>query len=153
MTGPFCAGADLSEFGTAPSRAIARYVRWERDVWGVLMSLPIPTIAAVHGFALGSGLEIALGCDFRIAAEDAQLGLPEVSLGFIPAAGGSQTLPRVVGRSAASAMLLTAERVNARKALDIGLVHEVVAPEDLLDRCEELVRELILDGAQSIRLC
>ena len=139
----FCAGADLSEFGTAPSRVIARYVRWERDVWGVLMSLPIPTIAAVHGFALGSGLEIALGCDFRIAAEDAQLGLPEVSLGFIPAAGGSQTLPRVVGRSAASAMLLTAERVNARKALDIGLVHEVVAPEDLLDRCEELGRELI----------
>ena len=138
----FCAGADLTEFGTAPSRVIARYVRWERDVWGKLMALRIPTIAALQGFALGSGLELALCCDFRIAAEDAQLGLPEASLGFIPAAGGSQTLPRVVGQSAASAMLLTAERVSARRTLDIGLVHDVVAPEDLLDRSEELAREL-----------
>lgn len=134
----FCAGADLSEFGTAPSRVIARYVRWERDVWGTLMSLRIPTIAAIQGFALGSGLEIALCCDIRIATEDSRLALPEVSLGFIPAAGGSQILPRVVGRSAAVAMLLAAERVDAPKAYEIGLVHEVVSSETLMDRCEEL---------------
>ncbi|MDO8751283.1 MAG: enoyl-CoA hydratase/isomerase family protein, partial [Dehalococcoidia bacterium] len=93
----FCAGADLTEFGTAPSQAIARQVRWERDVWGLFVSLDIPLVAAVHGFVLGSGLEMALLCDIRIAAEDAIFGLPETSLGMLPAAGGTQTLPRVIG--------------------------------------------------------
>ena len=87
----FCAGADLTEFGTAPSQRIARQVRWERDVWGVLMDLPIPTIAALHGYVFGSGLELALCCDIRIAAPNAIFGLPETSLGFIPAAGATQT--------------------------------------------------------------
>ncbi len=90
----FCAGADLSEFLTAPSPVIARQVRWERDVWGAFLSLPQPIIAALHGYVLGSGIEIALCCDLRIAAEDARFGLPEASLGIIPAAGGTQTLPR-----------------------------------------------------------
>ncbi|MFQ5933931.1 MAG: enoyl-CoA hydratase/isomerase family protein [Dehalococcoidia bacterium] len=139
----FCAGADLTEFGTAPSRVIARQVRWERDVWGALLSLRIPTIAAIHGYALGSGLEIVLCCDLRIAAEDAQLGLPEASLGFIPAAGGTQTLPRVIGRSAALGMLLTAQRVDAREAFQIRLVHEVVPRERLIHRCNEIAQGFI----------
>lgn len=140
----FCAGADLTEFGTAPSMVMARKVRWERDVWGVLLSLRKPTIAALHGYVLGSGLEIAMCCDLRIAAESAQLGLPEVSLGFIPAAGGTQTLPRIVGSSEALEMLLAAERIDAHCAYQMGLVHEVVPRKDLMNRCEETTRKLLL---------
>src|SRR4030042_6120639 len=93
----FCAGADLSEFLTAPSPVIARQVRWERDIWGQFLSLPQPLIAALHGYVLGSGIEMALCCDIRMAADDARFGLPETGLGIIPAAGGGQTLPRVIG--------------------------------------------------------
>ena len=95
----FCAGADLSEFLTAPTPVIARQVRFGRDVWGLFLSLPQPLIAAVHGYVLGSGIEIALCCDIRIASEDVRFGLPEVGLGIIPAAGGTQTLPRAIGRA------------------------------------------------------
>jgi enoyl-CoA hydratase/carnithine racemase len=97
----FCAGADLTEFLTAPSPVVARQVRWERDVWGLFLSITKPLIAALHGYVLGSGLEIALCCDIRLASEDTQFGLPEVGLGIIPAAGGSQTLPRMIGRAKA----------------------------------------------------
>ena len=93
----FCAGADLTEFGTAPSQVTARRVRWERDVWGLFLGIRKPSIAALHGFVLGSGVEMALLCDIRIAAEDAVFGMPEVALGMMPAAGGTQTLPRVLG--------------------------------------------------------
>ena len=92
----FCAGADLTEFLTAPSPVIARQVRWERDVWGLFLSIPQPIIAALHGYVLGDGLEIALCCDIRIASEDARFGVPEPGLGIIPAAGGTQTDHRVV---------------------------------------------------------
>ena len=139
----FCAGADLTEFGTAPSRVIAREVRWERDIWGTLLSLRVPTIAALHGYVLGSGLEIALCCDLRIAAENAQLGFPEASLGFIPAAGGTQTLPRVGGLSAALGMLLTARLIDARRAYEMRLVHEAVPQEQLPDRCETIAQKFI----------
>ena len=88
----FCAGADLTEFGSAPSQVIARQVRWERDVWGQLVNLDKPVVAAVHGYCIGSGLEIALLCDLRIAATGTVFALPEVQLGMIPAAGGTQTL-------------------------------------------------------------
>ncbi len=92
----FCVGADLTEFGTAPSPIIARQVMWERDVWGLLNGLKQPLIAAVHGYVFGSGMELALFCDIRIASDDAVFGLPEVSLGMIPAAGGTQMLPSVI---------------------------------------------------------
>jgi len=97
----FCAGADLSEFLTAPSPVIARQVRWERDLWGLFLSLTQPLIGALHGYVLGSGIEMALCCDLRIASEDAKFGLPEAGLGIIPAAGATQTLPRVVGQAKA----------------------------------------------------
>ena len=89
----FCAGADLTEFGTAPSQTVARRVRWERDVWGQLLEVPAPVVAAVHGYCIGSGIEIALLCDIRIGAEGAVFAMPEVQLGMIPAAGGTQTVP------------------------------------------------------------
>jgi enoyl-CoA hydratase len=128
----FCVGADLTEFGTAPSPLIARQVRWERDVWGLFASMKQPLIAAIHGYALGSGTEIALFCDIRIASDDAVFGLPEVSLGMIPAAGGSQTLPRILGRGRALQMLLCCDRIDAQEALRIGLVDKVVERAELL---------------------
>lgn len=88
----FCAGADLSEFLTAPSPVAARRVRAERDIWRLFVALEKPLIAAVHGYVLGSGLEIASYCDIRIAAEKTHFGLPEVGLGIIPGAGGTQTI-------------------------------------------------------------
>ena len=96
----FCAGADLTEFGTAPSQAVARQVRWERDIWGLFLALGKPLVAAMRGYVIGSGVEIACLCDIRIAADDAQFAMPEVALGMIPAAGGTQTLRRVDGRAA-----------------------------------------------------
>jgi len=138
----FCAGADLSEFLTAPSPTIARQVRWERDIWGLFLSLPQPLIAALHGYVLGSGIEMALCCDLRIASEDAQFGLPEVGLGVIPAAGATQTLPRIAGRAAALEMMLTGRRIGARKALDMGLVNRVVAKSELLLVVEDMARQI-----------
>jgi len=128
----FCAGADLSEFLTAPSPVIARRVRWQRDVWGLLLGLPQPLIAALHGYVLGSGLEIALCCDIRIASLEARFGLPEMGLGIIPAAGGSQTLPRTVGRARALEMLMANRWIDSREAWRIGLVNRVVARDELV---------------------
>ena len=86
----FCAGADLTEFGTAPSQIVARRVRWQRDVWGQVLNLHKPVVAAIHGYCIGSGLEIALLCDLRIAADDAVFSMPEVHLGMIPAAAAAK---------------------------------------------------------------
>ena len=138
----FCTGADLTEFGTAPSRVIARQVRWERDVWGQFLSLDKPIVAALHGYVIGSGIEMAMLCDIRIASDDAVFGLPEAALGMLPAAGGSQTIPRTVGRSRALEALLSNERMDAAKALDIGLVHRVVPRETLLDEALAQARQL-----------
>ncbi len=127
----FCAGADVKEFGTAPSFVEARRARRERDLWGLLLALPKPLVAAVHGWALGAGCELSLLCDLRIAAEDARFGLPEVNLGYIPSAGGTQTLPRVIPRGVALQMILSGEPVDAATALRLGLVHRVVPPAEL----------------------
>lgn len=138
----FCAGADLTEFLTAPSPIIARQVRWERDVWGLFLSIDKPIIAALHGYVLGDGIEIALCCDIRIAAEDAKFGVPEMGLGIIPAAGGSQTLPRVVGRARAMEMLLTGRWVGAEEAYKLKLVNQVVSREDLFPAADRLAAKI-----------
>jgi enoyl-CoA hydratase/carnithine racemase len=127
----FSAGADITEFGTAPSLIEAREARRQRDVWGLMAALPIPLIAAIHGFAYGAGLELSLYCDLRVAAEDARFALPEVSLGYIPSAGGTQTLPRHLGRSDALAMATSGEPIDAAEALSTGLVHAVVPRSEL----------------------
>ena len=146
----FCAGADLTEFGTAPSQAIARQVRFERDVWTRLLTLPKPTIAAIHGFCLGSGLEIALGCDLRIATPDARFGLPETNLGMIPAAGGTQTMPRIVGLSRALDLLLTGRTILADEALRIGLVNRVTPQDQLFAVAETLASELAQGDPEAV---
>lgn len=140
----FCAGADLTEFLTAPSPVIARQVRWKRDVWGLFLSITKPVIAALHGYVLGSGIEIALCCDIRLASEDAQFSLPELGLGIIPAAGGSQTLPRVIGKAKALEMLLTGRWLKAEEAHYLGLVNRVVPRRNLLSEAERIASKIKL---------
>ena len=138
----FCAGADLTEFGTAPSLVVARQVRWERDVWGQFIGLTVPVVVAVHGYCIGSGVEIALLADLRLAARGTVFALPEVQLGMIPAAGGTQTLPRNAGLGPSMEMLLTGQRFDDRVALKTGLITRVVPQEDLLDQAWEVARYL-----------
>ena len=138
----FCAGADLTEFGSAPSQAIARQVRWERDVWGQLHGLNVPTIAAVHGYCIGSGVETMLLCDLRIAADDTVFSMPELHLGMIPAAGGSQTLLRNANASATLDLLLTGRRISADEALAMGLITRVAPVPDLLRQAWDLAARL-----------
>ena len=127
----FSAGADISEFGTAPSYVEARRARRERDLWGLMLHLPKPLIAAVHGFALGAGCEMSLLCDLRVASDDASFGLPEVGLGYIPSAGGTQTLPRTIPPGVAMQMVLTGDPIDAQEAYRLQLVHRVVARDQL----------------------
>ena len=130
----FCAGADLTEFGTTPSRVVAREARYARDIWSLIRALPIPVIVAVHGYVIGSGIEMALCCDIRLATNDATFALPEVPLGMIPFAGGSQTLPRTIGRSRALDLLLTGRTISAQEAFEFGLIHQVTHKEDLMGK-------------------
>jgi enoyl-CoA hydratase/carnithine racemase len=138
----FCAGADLKEFLTAPSVVKARQIRSIRDLWSLFLSVPQPLIAALHGYVLGSGIEIALYCDLRIATPDVVFGLPEVSLGILPAAGGTQTLPRILGLSGALDMLLTGRRLSGQEAFNRGMVNQVVPREKLLQTAEELAYKI-----------
>ena len=147
----FCAGADLSEFLTAPTPIVARQVRFTRDVWGLFLSVPQPLIAALHGYVLGSGIEIALCCDIRIASEDTRFGLPEVGLGIIPAAGGTQTLPRIIGRAKALEMLLTNRWIDGREAYEVGLVNQLVPREKLFPTAEEMAKKIASYHPMAVR--
>ena len=140
----FCAGADLSEFLTAPPPVAARQVRFDRDIWGLFLSIPQPLIAALHGYVLGSGIEIALCCDIRIASDKARFALPEVGLGIIPAAGGSQTLPRTVRTGKAMELLFTGQLIDAGEACRIKLVNRVVPADQLLMTAKKMARKIAL---------
>jgi enoyl-CoA hydratase len=148
----FCAGADLSEFLTAPSPILAQQARWGRDVWGLFLDIPQPLIAAVHGYVLGSGLEIALCCDLRISSEEAQFGFPEAGLGIIPAAGGTQTLVRTVGRAHALEMLFCGRLIGAREAWRMGLINQVVARDELLEAARAMARKIASFNSKAVRL-
>ena len=148
----FCAGADLSEFLTAPSPNVARQVRYGRDIWTSLLNLPQPTIAALHGYVLGSGIEIAMCCDLRIASDDAQFGLPETGLGIIPGAGGTQILPRAIGLGKALEILLTGRRISAREANNIRLVNRVVPKKRLLTEAEDIARKIVSLNQVTVRV-
>ena len=147
----FCAGADLSEFLSAPSPVVARQVRFERDVWRLFLNIPQPLIAALHGYVLGSGIEIALCCDIRIASENSRFGMPEVDLGIIPAAGGTQTLPRTVGPGKALEMLLANPWINAEEAYHIGLVNRVVPIDEQLKAAEEIAKKIASCNPTAVR--
>ncbi len=129
----FSTGGDLHEFGLAPSPLVARWVRFRRDVWGRLRSLPIPTVAAIHGFTVGGGFEMALLCDIAIAADDTRICLPESGVGMIPGVAGTQTSSRRLGLGRALDLNITGRWIDARDALLVGLVAAVV-PRAELDR-------------------
>lgn len=134
----FSAGADISEFADRDPESILRYYRESGHVYEALAALPQPTVSAVHGYCLGGGLELALATDFRIADETAVLGFPEVGIGILPSSGGTMRTARLVGPARAKQLILLGGRLDARQALDAGLVTEVVAAGGALDRALEL---------------
>ena len=148
----FSAGADISEFGTAPSLLDARAARLRRDIWGLLGALDLPLVAALHGVVFGAGLELALACDLRVAAEDALLALPEVGLGYIPSAGGTQLLPRHLPAGEAARMILTGDPIDAERAYALGLVHAVVSPAELAEAAGVWAARLATADPLALRL-
>jgi len=145
----FSAGADISEFGTAPGIMDARRARHDRDVWALLLSLQAITVARMHGYCFGAGLELPLCCDYRIAASSASFALPEVTLAYIPSACGTQTLPRIVPPGVAAHLILSGEPVDSATASRWGLVHRVVPDTDLDAAVETgIVRLLAADPAE-----
>ena len=144
----FCAGADISEFGTAPSLMEARRSRHDRDLWGALITHRCATLAVMHGYCFGAGLELPLCCDIRIAAQGTTFALPEVTLGYIPSAGGTQTLPRTVPPGVAAHMILSGEPIETVAALRGGLV-DVVPDGSVETALEAAVEQLIAPGGNA----
>tara|TARA_B100000700_G_scaffold319621_2_gene415191 strand:+ start:18868 stop:19590 length:723 start_codon:yes stop_codon:yes gene_type:complete len=138
----FSAGADITEFGTAPSIIDARAARENRDLWDLMQSLDTPLIAALQGYSFGAGLEMALYCDLRVAEHNALFALPEVKLGYIPSAGGTQTLPRHIGASDSSMMITSGNSINAEKAYQIGLIQYLTDHSQYLQFAIDLALEI-----------
>lgn len=145
----FSAGADISEFGTAPSIMAARRARHDRDLWWLLVRHRCVTVARMHGYCYGAGLELPLFCDLRVASSDLRAALPEVSLAYIPSAGGTQMLPRIAPPGVAAQMILSGEPIDAEAALRWGIVDRVVPPGDLDAAVEEAVERALRDPAGS----
>ncbi|KAA6463036.1 enoyl-CoA hydratase [Acidobacteria bacterium AB60] len=146
----FAAGADIAELEAVAASDGADFSLRGQRVFRKLETLGKPVIACIRGFALGGGCELAMACSFRIAAEDAKLGQPEVKLGVIPGYGGTQRLPRLVGRGAALRLLLTGEIIGAAEALRIGLVDEVVPATELMNRAENLALNIAAQAPLAI---
>src|SRR5687767_6867761 len=134
----FAAGADIKEMETRDAVSMYRYIGDFQDVFTRLEKLPKITIAAINGYALGGGCELTLACDYRICADDSTLGQPEILLGVIPGAGGTQRLPRIVGVARAKDIIYTGRFVKADEALQIGLVHQVVPAAEVYDTAVKL---------------
>jgi enoyl-CoA hydratase len=147
----FVAGADIGELAQCDVQGGIAKSQGGMDLLFKMENLPKPIIAAVNGFALGGGCEIAMACDFRIASDNAQLGQPEVTLGMPPGYGGTQRLPRLVGAGMAKKLLYTGDRVKADEALRIGLVEEVVPAAELMTRCLELAGKIARRGPLAVR--
>jgi enoyl-CoA hydratase/carnithine racemase len=147
----FCAGSNVGEFETQRGPGGRERLEFEERVSRSLAELPIPTIAAIEGNALGGGLELALCCDLRIASSAARLGLPEVRLAVIPGSGGTQRLPRIVGPARAKELILTGRILDADEAARIGLVHEVVPPGGARARADALAEEIATRGPLAVR--
>ncbi len=138
----FCAGSDVREFSAIREQVVAAKLRRENDVWSRLEDLPQPTVAAVHGWALGGGLELALCCDLRVMDEDARIGLPEIHLGVFPGSGGPIRLVRLIGQSRAKALVYFGDPITAGDAERLGLVHRVVPRGQAIAAAVELARRL-----------
>ena len=139
----FVAGADISEFANfSESEGADLALQGQAVLFDFIENLSTPVIAAINGFALGGGLELAMSCHFRVASENAKMGLPEVTLGVIPGYGGTQRLPQLVGKGKAMEMILTAGMLNAEEAKSYGLVNYVLPQENLLDFCKEMGQKI-----------
>jgi enoyl-CoA hydratase len=149
----FVAGADISELSSqTPTIAKAR-ARAGQDVFRRFETSPKPVIAAVNGFALGGGCELALACHIRIASDKAKFGQPEVKLGTCPGYGGTQRLSRLIGKGRAIQLITTAEMIDAHEAFRIGLVNKVVAPENLMAATLEMMNTILANGPLAVALC
>jgi len=138
----FCSGADLKERKTMSHQEVQAFINNIRETFTMIEHLPQPVIAAINGIALGGGTELALACDLRIMAENAAMGLTETSLGIIPGAGGTQRLPRIVGKGVAKDLIFSARRVGAEEAVRIGLVNRVSVQSELLDQAISWANEI-----------
>lgn len=147
----FAAGADIKEMGGMTYQDMLRVSVGLQDCFTAVARIPQPTIAAVTGYALGGGCELALCADLRIVADDAKLGQPEILLGIIPGAGGTQRLPRLVGVARAKELIFTGRQVDAVEALSIGLANQVVPAADVLDAAQQLGRRLARGPALALR--
>ncbi|MBJ6762155.1 enoyl-CoA hydratase/isomerase family protein [Myxococcaceae bacterium JPH2] len=146
----FVAGADIAEMVTITAAQAREFSALGHHVFQTLESLPIVTIAAVNGFALGGGCELAMACDLIYASEKAKLGLPEVTLGVIPGFGGTQRLTRLVGRSRAKELLFTADRIDAARAKEIGLVLDVLPADKLMEHCRAVAGKILKNGPLAV---
>ena len=147
----FVAGADISEFAdfnVTQGKALA--ANGQELLFDFVEQLQTPVIAAVNGFALGGGLELAMSCHFRLASTNAKMGLPEVSLGVIPGYGGTQRLPQLVGKGRAMEMIMTAGMIDANTALNYGLVNHVVDPENLIETCIGIAKKIMRNSSVAI---
>ncbi|KYD31554.1 enoyl-CoA hydratase [Parageobacillus toebii] len=142
----FCAGADLKERAGMNETEVRKTVALIRETINQIEQLPQPVICALNGSAFGGGLELALACDIRVAADTAQLGLTETSLGIIPGAGGTQRLPRLIGKGKAKELIFTAKRITAKEAEQIGLVEYAVPREQLMEKAMEIAEQIVVNA-------
>ncbi|MFN7456812.1 MAG: enoyl-CoA hydratase-related protein, partial [Gemmatimonas sp.] len=149
----FIAGADISELESQSPLEAQRRARAGQAIFRRFETSPKPTVAAINGFALGGGCELAMACHVRLASDKAKLGQPEVTLGIVPGYGGTQRLPRLVGRGAAHRLLLTGDMIDAAEALRLGLVDQVVAPEALLDTARALLTTMAANAPLALAGC
>lgn len=147
----FVAGADINELATFGALQAKHFSQSGHDVIGRLERLPIPVIAAVNGYALGGGSEVALACDFIYAATTAMFGLPEITLGLIPGFGGTQRLPRLIGKNLAKEMIFTGKMITATEAEKIGLVNRLCAPETLMEEVLKTAAAMAAKGKAALR--
>lgn len=147
----FIAGADINELAAHDAVSGKEYTHRGQSVLNLVENVGKPVIACINGFALGGGCEIAMACTMRLASDNAKLGQPEVKLGIIPGYGGTQRLPRLVGKGIALRLLLTGEMITAQEAYRIGLVNEVTAPADLIPRAEAIAQKIIANGPLAVQ--
>lgn len=146
----FVAGADIAQMKELTAVEGRAMMTKGHNVMNLMESIEKPIIAAVNGFALGGGCELAMACDFRIASEKAKFGQPEVNLGIIPGFGGTQRLPRLVGKGMGKYLIMTADMIDAQEAARIGLVEKVVAPEELMDTCKAIAQKIMAKAPLAI---
>jgi enoyl-CoA hydratase len=149
----FVAGADISHMQGLDVVEARKFGMLGHKVARALEELPQPIIAAINGFALGGGCELAICCDMRFASTNAKFGQPEVNLGVIPGFGGTQRLPRLIGKGLAAELLYSGDIIDAQEALRIGLVNKVFAQEELLEKCMELAEKIASRGPLAVKLC